>query len=86
MPIYFGDKKIKEMYWGGRKIKEAWYEGRKVYSGGAPPWEPGQYYKVGDIVTDYGTYRCIADHQASTENKPYRGLLSGVYWVLAGGA
>lgn len=91
MSMHIGGKKVKDMYWAGRKIKEAWYGGQKIYSGGAPPWEPGQYYKVGDIVTDYvlyansGTYRCLADHQASTENRPFRGLLSGVYWELVGG-
>lgn len=85
MSVHFGGKKIKEMYWAGRKVKEAWCEGKKVYSGGAPPWKLGEHYKRGDIVDDYGTYRCLADHEAATDNRPYRGLLSGVYWELVGG-
>ena len=91
MSMHIGGKKEKEMYWAGRKVKEAWYEGQKVYSSGAPPWKPGEHYKRGDTVTDHvlhansGTYRCLADHQAATDNRPYRGLLSGVYWELVGG-
>ncbi|SPJ39460.1 Carbohydrate binding domain protein [Corynebacterium diphtheriae subsp. lausannense] len=77
-----GGETPREIFYGSTPVKEVYYGDTKVWPE-ITAWEPGKYYKPGDVVEyNGGVYRSVRAHASTRLRSPQ----NPVYWEYLGRA